>query len=178
MRRLCRSGMGRARRHADRVADRRAPTVLVGLSPQLSEPEIVHGKGLYRPYCDSFWLSFRLSISLEEMIEVAQTYGGLPAVAMINDRAVDAGQHMVGGETVTLSFGERQGAISAAGLLGASPSFREADDSWREDARQQQLALLEELFANPDELRRFASKHELVAENLNRDQLAAELFCP
>jgi hypothetical protein len=39
---------------------------------RLSEPEIVHGKWLYRPYCDSFTLSFRLAISLEQMTEIAE----------------------------------------------------------------------------------------------------------
>jgi hypothetical protein len=145
---------------------------------RLSEPEIVHGKWLYRPYCDSFSLSFRLGISLAEMTKISAKYSGLPAVAIVNGRTIDAGRHMVSGETITLAFTERQRAIDAAELLGASPSFREEDDSWREDVRQQQLAILEELFANPEQLRRLASEHDLVAEDLSREELAAQLFCP
>ena len=145
---------------------------------RLSEAEIVHGKWLYRPYCDSFTLSFRLSISLAEMTDIAEKYSVLPAVAIVNDRVIDAGRHMVSGETVALAFTERQGAIEAAGSLRASPALREKDDSWREDVRRQQLEILKELFADPEKLRRFASESGLAVEGLKKEELAAQLFCP
>jgi len=145
---------------------------------RLSEPEIVHGKWLYRPYCDSYTLSFRLAISLEQMTEISENFGGLPAVAVIDNRVVDAGRQMMSGEAVTLSFTEKQRALDAAELLDASPTFREEDDSWRSEAREKQGAILEELFSSPEQLDRFASKHGLAAQDLDREELAAQLFCP
>lgn len=97
---------------------------------------------------------------------------------MIDDRVIDAGRHMMSGEAVTLSFTEKQRALDAAALLDASPTFREEDDSWRKDVREQQGAILDELFSNPEELHRFASKHGLAAQDLDREELAAQLFCP
>jgi hypothetical protein len=145
---------------------------------RLSEPEIVHGRWLYRPYCDSFSLSFSLAISLEEMTEIAQKFGGLPAVAIVNDRVIDAGRHMMSGGTVALAFTDKQRAIDVAEWLDASPTFREEDDSWRNQVREQQSAIFQELFSNPEELERFAAEHGLVAQDLDREELAAQLFCP
>jgi hypothetical protein len=145
---------------------------------RLSEPEIVHGKWLYRPYCDSFTLSFRLSISLGEMTEIDRNHSSLPAVAMVDGRTIDAGRHMLSGETVTLAFTERHAASTTAEMLGASPAYREEDDSWREDVQRQQLQILDEIFADPEKLRLLASESGLAVEDVNREELAANLFCP
>jgi hypothetical protein len=145
---------------------------------RLSQPEIVHGKWLYRPYCDSFTLSFRLGISLKEMTNLAKNHSELPAVAIVNGRAIDAGRHMISGETVALAFTERQGAIDAAELLAASPTYREEDDSWRADVRRRQREILDEIFADPEKLSLLASNSGVAVADLDKEELAANLFCP
>lgn len=146
---------------------------------QLSDAEIVHAKWIYRPYCDSFSLSFRLRISLAEMTDVADKVGDLPTLAIVRGRPVDAGRHIIRGETVTLAFGAEQQAVDMARVLGSSPDLREADDSWRAEVRQRDLATLEELFGSPDKLRRLAQEHGLQADAFkNVDDLASQLFCP
>ena len=142
---------------------------------RLSQPVIAHVKGVFRPYCDSFTLSFKLAISLAEMTDIAKNHSELPAVAIVDGRAIDAGRRMLNGETVTLSFAERKDAIDAARMLGASPTYREADDSSRADVLRRQL---DETFANPERLNLLASKMGVAVADLNKEEVAAKLFCP
>jgi hypothetical protein len=144
---------------------------------RLSKPEIVHSKFLYRPYCDNFALSFFLAISVAEMTTIVEKYGRLPAVAMVNGNAIDAGRGMFRGESLTFSYTDQQKALDAAALLGATPTLRESDDTWIEGARKDRLAILDELFANPKQLRSFAEDHGVKVEDLKKDEVEAKLFC-
>lgn len=148
---------------------------------RLSDAEIVHSQWLYRPHCESFTLTFRVGMSLAEMTKLAEQFGGLPTAAMVNGAVLDVqgeGREMLNGETLTLAFGAKQEAVEAAESLGASPHFREADDSWRAGAIEQRREMLDELFSNPEQLQRLADEHGLRVEDLDKERFSAQLFCP
>jgi len=145
---------------------------------RLSDAEIVHQRGLYQPYCDNFSLLLRVRTSLAEIAEIVENFGGLPTVAIIQGQAVDAGRHIFQGETLSLTFADRQRAIRTAELIGASPIFLEADDDWQKEARQRDLENLKKILENPEELRRFAEETGLQPEDLKKEDFAAQLFCP
>lgn len=145
---------------------------------RLSQPEIVHEKHLYRPYCESFVLSFRLAISLEDMAKASSTAATGLTLASIDGRSIDTGRHIFRGETVTLAFSDRQEADATAERLGGPATFIEGDDSWRAGMRKETLAALEELVANPEMFRELQGRKPYIQLEDLKNLDPTDLFCP
>jgi hypothetical protein len=166
-------------------ADGRRVTLQIERTPflsipagRLSEAELLHSQGLFRPDCEQYRLSLRVALALEEMVRAAEASRGHVVAALVDGRAIQVRAGLFGGETLTLTFTEEQQAVDVAASLGVSPALREGKDGGLAEARRSQRALLDEIFSDPEQLQRLAAETGIAAEDLDKEALLSRLLCP